>query len=61
MTNANRTPTPQPRTPIETVNGTAHVLLTNKILPNALKAMDMLSTGYGAAMPKVNSVTTGDL
>jgi hypothetical protein len=32
---------PQPRTPIQTNNATAHVLLTNKILPKALKAMDM--------------------
>ena len=32
---------PQPRTPIRTDNSTAHALLTNKILPKALKAMDM--------------------
>jgi hypothetical protein len=32
---------PQPRTPIQTDNSTAHALLTNKILPKALKAMDM--------------------
>jgi hypothetical protein len=32
---------PQPRTPIQTDNATAHALLTNKILPKALKAMDM--------------------
>jgi hypothetical protein len=32
---------PQPRTPIQTNNLTAHTLLTNKILPKALKAMDM--------------------
>ncbi len=32
---------PQPRTPIQTNNSTAHKLLTNKILPKALKAMDM--------------------
>ncbi len=32
---------PQPRTPIQTNNPTAHALLTNKILPKALKAMDM--------------------
>jgi hypothetical protein len=32
---------PQPRTPIQTNNSTAHALLTNKILPTALKAMDM--------------------
>ncbi len=32
---------PQPRTPIQTDNSTAHTLLTNKILPKALKAMDM--------------------
>jgi hypothetical protein len=32
---------PQPRTPIQTDNSTAHALLTNKILPKALKAMNM--------------------
>ncbi len=32
---------PQPRTPIQTNNLTAHALLTNKILPKVLKAMDM--------------------
>ncbi len=32
---------PQPRTPIQTDNATAHALLTNKVLPKALKAMDM--------------------
>jgi hypothetical protein len=31
----------QSRTPIQTDNLTAHALLTNKILPKALKAMDM--------------------
>ncbi len=32
---------PQPRTPMQTGNATAHALLTNKILPKAPKAMDM--------------------
>jgi hypothetical protein len=32
---------PQPRTPMQTDNATAHALLTNKILPKALKAVDM--------------------
>jgi hypothetical protein len=32
---------PQPRTPMQTDNATAHTHLTNKILPKALKAMDM--------------------
>jgi hypothetical protein len=32
---------PQTHTPIQTDNSTAHALLTNKILPKALKAMDM--------------------
>ena len=32
---------PQPRTPMQTDNATAHALLTNKNLPKALKAMDM--------------------
>ncbi len=31
----------QTRTPIQTNNSTAHALLTNKILPKALKAMNM--------------------
>jgi hypothetical protein len=32
---------PQPWTPMQTDNSTAHPFLTNKILPKALKAMDM--------------------
>jgi hypothetical protein len=32
---------PQTRTPIQTDNSTAHALLTNKIMPNALKAVDI--------------------
>jgi hypothetical protein len=32
---------PQPHTPMQTNNATAHVLLTNNILPKAPKAMDM--------------------
>jgi hypothetical protein len=32
---------PQPRTPMQIDNATAHALLTNKILPKALKAMNM--------------------
>jgi len=32
---------PQPRTPIQTDNKTANDLLTNKIMPKDLKAMDM--------------------
>jgi hypothetical protein len=32
---------PQTRTPMQTDNATAHALLTNRILPKALKAMDM--------------------
>jgi hypothetical protein len=32
---------PQPCTPMQTNNATAHALLTNKVLPKALKAMDM--------------------
>jgi hypothetical protein len=32
---------PQPPTPIQTNNATAHALPTNKILPKALKAMDI--------------------
>ncbi len=32
---------PQPRTPIQTDNKTANDLLTNKIMPKALKAMNM--------------------
>ncbi len=36
---------PQPRTPMQTSNAMAHALLTNKILPKALTAMDIASTG----------------
>jgi hypothetical protein len=32
---------PQPCTPIQTNNSTAHTLLTKKTLPKVLKAMDM--------------------
>jgi hypothetical protein len=32
---------PQPQTPIQTDNKTANDLLTNKIMPKALKALDM--------------------
>jgi hypothetical protein len=32
---------PQTHTPIQTNNSTAHALLTNKIMPKALKAMDI--------------------
>jgi hypothetical protein len=32
---------PQPRTPMQTNNAMAHTLLTNIIVPKALKAMDM--------------------
>jgi hypothetical protein len=32
---------PQPCTPMQTINATAHALLINKILPKELKAMDM--------------------
>ncbi len=32
---------PQPQTPMQTNNSTTHTLPTNKILPKALKAMDM--------------------
>ncbi len=32
---------PQPQMPKQMDNATAHTLLTNKILPKALKAMDM--------------------
>ena len=32
---------PQPKTPVQTDNSTAHGLLTNRIAPKALKAMDM--------------------
>jgi hypothetical protein len=33
---------PQPSTPMQTNNAMAHTLLNNKILPKALKAIDML-------------------
>lgn len=34
---------PKPQTPVQTDNTTAYGLLTNKIVPKALKAMDMRS------------------
>ncbi len=52
---------PQPRTPMQTDNATAHALLTNKILPKHSRPWTCVSTGYGAATPKDNSVITGDL
>jgi hypothetical protein len=52
---------PQPRTPIQTDNSTAHALLTNKIIPKALKAMDMCnSIGYGAMTHRANIDSIGD-
>jgi hypothetical protein len=52
---------PQPQTPIQTDNSKAHALLTNKILPKALKAMDINSTGCIAAVLKTNIDFTGGL
>ena len=51
---------PQPRTPIQTDNKTANDLLTNKIMPKALKAMDMRSTGCAAATLRDNFAIIGD-
>ena len=48
---------PQTFTPIQTNNLTAHALLTNKIMPKALKAMDM----QFHAKHRTSIVFTGDL
>ncbi len=52
---------PQPCTLMQTDNATAHALLTNKSYPNHSGPWTCLSTGYGAATPKDNSIITGDL
>ncbi len=51
---------PQPLTPMQTDITAEQAPLTNKIMPKALKAMDMCYTGYAVARPKANFVTTGD-
>jgi hypothetical protein len=52
---------PQLPTPIQTDNKTANDLLTNKIMPKTLKAMDLhISNGYNVAMLRDNSDITGD-
>jgi hypothetical protein len=43
---------PQPRTLMQTNNATAHALITNKILPKALKAMDMCFHWLGCRNPQ---------
>jgi hypothetical protein len=51
----------QMQTPMQTNNSTAHALLTNKILPKVLKAMDMRFHWHsGAVKPKDNIGITGD-
>jgi hypothetical protein len=52
---------PHTCTPIQANNSTAHALLTNKILPKALKAMDMQSTDCVAAKRRTSINFTGDL
>ena len=52
---------PQPRTPMQTDNATAHVPLPTKFYLKHSRPWTCISTGYGAATPKVNAITTGDL
>ncbi len=52
---------PQICTPIQTDNSTAHALLTKKITPKALKAIDMQFIGCIAAKHRTSIVFTGDL
>jgi hypothetical protein len=51
----------QSRTPMQTDNATAHALLTNKILPKALKAMDMHFHWLRCHNAQGHSIITGDL
>jgi hypothetical protein len=51
---------PQPPTPMQTDNKTANDLLTNKIMPKALKAMGMQSHWLHVVKLRNNSDTTGD-
>ncbi len=51
---------PQPRTPIQMDNKTANDLLTNKIMPKVLKAMDMRFHWLAAATPRGNFDIIGD-
>jgi hypothetical protein len=51
---------PQPPTPMQTDNKTANDLLTNKIMPKALKAMDMRFHWLQCHGLRDNSDTTGD-
>ena len=50
---------PQPLTLMQTDNSTANALLTNKIMPKALKAMDM-QFHWLRATPRANFDTIGD-
>jgi hypothetical protein len=50
---------PQPRTPNQTDNSTAHALLTNKILPKALKAIDMRFHWLCCRAAQTSFATTG--
>ena len=52
---------PQTCTPIQTDNSTAHALLTNKIMPKALKAMDMRFHWLHSMKHRTSIVFTGDL
>jgi hypothetical protein len=51
---------PQPPTPMQTDNKTAHDLLTKKIMPKALKAMDMRFHWLRCTKLWDNSDITGD-
>jgi hypothetical protein len=52
---------PQTCTPIQTDNSTAHALFTNKIMPKALKVMDMRFNWLHSAKHRTSIVFTGDL
>jgi hypothetical protein len=52
---------PQTPTPIQTDNSTAPALLTNKIMPKALKAMDMRFHWLHSMKHRTSIVFTGDL
>ncbi len=52
---------PQPRTPMQTDNATAHALLANKNLTQITQGHGHAVPLYGAATPEDNSAITGDL
>jgi hypothetical protein len=52
---------PQTCTPIQTDNSTAHTLLTNKIIPKGLKAMDLRFHWSHCRMHRTSIIFTGDM